>query len=328
MAMGDVVTFTETGTSTNIITVACTSGSCGMFNLESGSFSLASTSAEGVYAYADTDNNPNNGVSDIYAALISRSTFAASENPSADYPSSIVVEGFPAAGDHRDFMDGLRASTVTRADIENPSNYDAPVANGNQALSTIPFADLVVPVEFMSFTAKSSPQKSVMLDWATATELNNRGFEIEHSTDGKDWKMLDFEPGKGDSELMVSYQYEHKTPRNGVNYYRLKQVDYDGTFEYSNIAIAQIGSKTQTISISPNPVQNEIRLTWDWQSNSDLDLWADIYDLYGRRVQQYNLQAKTQQATVLLSDLPAGTYIIQLASDAGVYGEPVRFVKQ
>lgn len=325
MTMGNVVTFTETGTSTNVLAVACTSGSCGTYNLESGSISLASTTAEGVYAYEDTDNNPNNGVSDIYAALISRSTFPASDNPSTDYPTAIVVEGFPAAGDHRDFMDGLRSGTVTRADLENTSNYDAPISNGNQALSTVPFADLVVPVEFISFTAKSSPEQSVMLDWSTATELNNRGFEIEHSLDGKNWRMLDFEPGNGTTDLMATYQYEHKTPNTGTNYYRLKQIDFDGVFAYSTIVSLQI-SKGQDgqIAVAPNPFQDRINLQWGDIDNTTGTLTANVYNLQGQLV--YSERLLEGQQDVSLSELAPGAYMLQISSDDDFW-QPVRIVK-
>ncbi|MEL7425639.1 MAG: hypothetical protein AAFN81_21790, partial [Bacteroidota bacterium] len=163
MAMGDVVTFTETGTSTNVLTVACTSGSCGTFNLESGSISLASTSAEGVYAYSDTDNNPNNGVTEVYAALISRGAFPASDDPSTDYPNSIVIDGFPAAGDHRQYTVASRSGSVTLADLADPSNYDAPIANGNTALSTAPFTSLVtsMPINCPTIGAVSPAPSSV-----------------------------------------------------------------------------------------------------------------------------------------------------------------------
>ena len=145
MAQGDVVTMTETGGSTNIFGVACTSGDCGTANVISGTISLASTSSEYVYAYSDTDTDPSNGITEIYSAIVSRLTFALmDENPSADFPDAIIVDGFPEEGDHREFLDANRGSLVTKADLEDPTNYDMPEVIGNQALSTTPFADINV----------------------------------------------------------------------------------------------------------------------------------------------------------------------------------------
>jgi hypothetical protein len=156
-AIGDVITFEETGTSTNVLMVACNS-TCGTFlNDSGGSISLASDTAEGLYAYTDSDNDPTNGITTIHAVLLSGGNLTADENPSADFPDAIVVDGFSLLGDHRQYTVALRSEAVTKADLENPANYDAPTTNGNVVLSTVPFTNIVL-TEPLTATATASPE--------------------------------------------------------------------------------------------------------------------------------------------------------------------------
>lgn len=153
---GDVITFTETGTSTNILTVACNS-TCGTFlNDSGGSISLASTSEEGVYAYFDNDNDPSNGITTIHAVLFSKGFIPADEDPSGDFPDAVVVHGFSLMGDHREFTVGLRSGSVTLADIEDPANYTVTTTEGNMPLSTAPFTNLVTAELSVSVNATVS----------------------------------------------------------------------------------------------------------------------------------------------------------------------------
>ena len=142
---GDVITFEETGTSTNVLTVNCNSGNCGTFlNDSGGSISLASSTAEHVYAYDDNDNDPTNGVTNVYAVLYSQGNMLADEDPSGDYPDAVVVDGFSLNGDHREFMVSLRSGPVTLADLENPANYIVSTTSGNMTLSTVPFTNISI----------------------------------------------------------------------------------------------------------------------------------------------------------------------------------------
>ncbi len=91
-----------------------------------------------------------------------------------------------------------------------------------------------VPVELTSFTASSNGEE-VTLNWSTATELNNQGFEIERSEDNVSFNKIGFVPGFGTTTEPKSYNYSDQPASSGTFYYRLKQVDYDGSFEYSEV---------------------------------------------------------------------------------------------
>lgn len=95
--------------------------------------------------------------------------------------------------------------------------------------------DQIVPVEFVTFTSETDGNK-INLRWTTATELNNRGFEIERKFEGEDWELISFISGRGTTTEPVNYNYEDSFTElnySGVVSYRLKQYDFDGTYSYS-----------------------------------------------------------------------------------------------
>jgi hypothetical protein len=94
------------------------------------------------------------------------------------------------------------------------------------------------------------------LQWQTASETNNQGFEVEHSLDNRTWKTLGFVSGEGTTYEKQTYSFLHQKPGRGVNYYRLKQMDYDGVFEYSDVVSVQLAVDSKQLVVAPNPVQN------------------------------------------------------------------------
>ncbi len=91
-----------------------------------------------------------------------------------------------------------------------------------------------MPVELISFTAIAEKDK-VLLQWRTETEVNNYGFDVERSVDGNYWDKIAFIQGYGNSNAPKNYSFSDNYPPFGKIYYRLKQVDNDGKFEYSNL---------------------------------------------------------------------------------------------
>jgi len=85
-----------------------------------------------------------------------------------------------------------------------------------------------LPIELIYFHAYQVGEE-VQLKWSTASEINNRGFEILRSENGIDWEALDFVNGVGNSTATNFYQYTDRFPKKGINYYRLKQIDFDGS---------------------------------------------------------------------------------------------------
>ena len=120
----------------------------------------------------------------------------------------------------------------------------------------------VLPVELTFFNAQNKGEYN-FLSWQTASESNNEGFNVEHSLDGLKWQDLDFVEGNGTSFVLNNYEYIHERPTMGINYYRLKQTDFDGAFEYSKVIAIEFGSSDRSIQVFPNPSNRNINIQID-----------------------------------------------------------------
>jgi hypothetical protein len=171
----------------------------------------------------------------------------------------------------------------------------------------------VLPIELTHFDAKIK-QKSVFLNWKTASEKDNEVFNIEHSTNGKDYQTIGQVKGKGTSDIAHSYSFEHTTPSVSTNYYRLKQVDYNGTSNYSAIKSVIMGKSGLTLqSTLVNDVLGVV-------TSDETSTPLSIFNTTGQEVFTTKVQG-TQQLTI--SSLPNGLYIVRTTS-----GDVAQFVKQ
>lgn len=102
---------------------------------------------------------------------------------------------------------------------------------------------IALPIELISFEAKMNNNKQVDIFWATASELNNDFFTIERSADGVNWEIVTTAAGAGNSIYRIDYAAYDSRPLSGISYYRLKQTDFDGAFEYSNIVSVFYGNE-------------------------------------------------------------------------------------
>ena len=147
----------------------------------------------------------------------------------------------------------------------------------------------VVPVELVSFSALSAANKKVELKWATATEVNNAGFEIERSLDlpavgNLQWTKIGYVKGNGTTTERKSYLYTDENVSYGKYYYRLKQIDFDGSFKYSSIVNINISSPAsfKLNQNYPNPFNpvTVIGFSIPYRSNVKLS----VYNLLGQLV--------------------------------------------
>jgi hypothetical protein len=177
--------------------------------------------------------------------------------------------------------------------------------------------DAILSVELVRFTGEENDRESE-LNWETASELDNDYFVVEHSTNGSDFSMLERVEGAGTSTVANNYKYVHKNPESGDNFYRLKQVDFNGAFEYSNIVLIQIGAYQASASIYPNPAHDVLTFEGDAAT-------LTFYDIYGKQVMQ---QTTTEEFYSLdVSKLKVGVYMIEVSNAAN---EKVfkRFIKK
>lgn len=139
-----------------------------------------------------------------------------------------------------------------------------------------------LPVELISFVGKEVAN-GIELRWKTASEINNSGFEIERSDDGEEWELLGFVRGEGTTSLFQNYTYTDRRPLQGYNYYRLKQIDFDGRFEYSEaLAIARESDNGSSVEIYPNPSNGLFTLRISNPSQESVSI--KLYDNTGRLI--------------------------------------------
>ncbi len=175
-----------------------------------------------------------------------------------------------------------------------------------------------LPVSLLSFNAALDNSSKVTLDWVTTAEINASHFVVQRSTDGNDFddEAVIF---TDDQNSYVKKQYDYADNISSVNsslvYYRLKMVDKDGKFMYSEVAVIRLANQQgqMTMLTYPNPAVNQVRVTIpsDWQNKT---IAYSIYNLNGSLIKQKVDSNAGQTETFNIADLPLGLYIIKAAN--------------
>jgi len=140
----------------------------------------------------------------------------------------------------------------------------------------------------------------IKITWSVATQINNDKYIIEHGTEGRNFASIGEIAGDGTSNIIKNYEYIHTSPSIGMNYYRIKQVDYDGKYSYSDIASVRYDGSGET-NIFPNPATSNVTITTSEPAS------IQIFDVYGRVLSKQEIQKG--QNTINLGELPSGMLI-------------------
>lgn len=188
-------------------------------------------------------------------------------------------------------------------------------------------AAIMLPVELTSFTANAK-NCEVKLSWQTATEINNAYFEIQRSRDGHTFETIEKMTGAGTTETVQNYQFMDKKPMAN-NYYRLKQVDIDGQFDYSTIEIVRTNDchGTGTVNVYPNPVADHLTIEMTTTQVGKGQIL--IYNYAGKEILNFSADLENGLNTIPLAttNLQSGIYFVQIMND-GQVSELVKFVKR
>jgi 1,4-alpha-glucan branching enzyme len=175
--------------------------------------------------------------------------------------------------------------------------------------------DVVLPVTWLSFTAQKNGVHSVLLNWSTQNEINNNYFEVERSNDGISFtKIGSVNAITGNGEL--HYVFTDNIPLNGFNYYRIKQVDKEGNYQYSSTQRISLNDIIKRWNLYPNPAKNNTSL---YALNNYKNAAISVSDLNGRiiyRTAINNIKAN-QQITIPLQQLSKGIYVIKITTEQG-----------
>lgn len=174
----------------------------------------------------------------------------------------------------------------------------------------------ILNVELSKFAAV--PQSnSVLLSWATASETNNSHFDVERSADARTWSKIGEVKGNGSKNAESQYTLVDAQPLAGVNYYRLKQVDTDGKFEYHKIISVLMSGKGSKVTIAPNPAVERLQILGITEGGE-----ASIFNVSGQL-----LMTVKNTTTLEIGNLPQGVYLLRYIGNNGETSLS-RFVKQ
>ena len=234
-----------------------------------------------------------------------------------EYGNTItIIWDFPPfiTGVLKDLIDGTIIN-VSMADsgsytVSNPYVY-------NQLRMIIDF-DNAVPVELISFTASVlQNEKAVQLNWSTATETNNSHFEVERKFKNQEWEKIGEVGGAGTTIVPQTYSFKDDfsfKSYEGKILYRLKQVDFDGSYEYSKIVSVDVNFTPTNYSISqnyPNPFNPNTKISYSISKGEGNFVTIKIYDLLGKEI-----------STLVNNFKPAGNYQTEFDASAfpsGIY---------
>ena len=209
-------------------------------------------------------------------------------------------------------------ASLTTDNIERATFTSGGGADQNNNFGAWGGSIAALPVEWLSFTGTQTPL-GVQLNWSTAMEENNSHFEIQRTQNGDDWETIGEVTGIGFTDEISEYQHLDKNPLPGVNYYRLRQIDFDGHYDYSRVILVEVqgGSSTFKLTLSPNPASEKV--TAIWNKNTTITT-VSVLDMSGKTV--YTSEGLNgYQTEIDLNALNNGLYFIRVQSDESLTTE-------
>ncbi|NLR93310.1 T9SS type A sorting domain-containing protein [Flammeovirga agarivorans] len=173
-----------------------------------------------------------------------------------------------------------------------------------------PLEQMDLPIELADFEVVKQENRAI-IKWITLTEINNDYFILERSKEGKNWQEIMRIDGQGNSSISQKYEVEDTSPIRGQSFYRLRNVDFDGTIHYSDIR-SFINDTLDDFELLayPNPFIDEFTLVLDEAYHSKIEMYA----IDGKRINFDVLQSDDRKIKLSLPELRKGVYLIKVAS--------------
>jgi len=195
---------------------------------------------------------------------------------------------------------------------QGPTTSNSALIDGIRIGTT--WLNTVLPVNLVDFTAKLLNKNVVQLNWSTASEINNNYFEIENSVDNVNWTTIGKVKGNGNTNSVHNYQFSDNISNiqllSSNIYYRIKQFDFDGKFQYSKIVSVDLKKTLKNdINIYPNPFTNNLTV------NSSTPVTASIYNIEGRLILQKEISGNENINT---ENLLKGIYFVEIKTESDV----------
>lgn len=173
-----------------------------------------------------------------------------------------------------------------------------------------------LPITLISFDTETGDNGTVHITWATAAEINNEYFELQRSEDGIKFETVQVLEGAGNSSIRLDYNTTDVPPMNTIVYYRLNQVDYDGTNTYSDLIAIKVNQFEFGFDVAPNPTKGQFTIRMDNATAEELNI--TIYNTLGQIVKIDNAVTEpglpVKLDVSLNSDLPSGSYFVNVTA--------------
>lgn len=200
--------------------------------------------------------------------------------------------------------------------VEDPDNHQKCAFDTNNL-------GLALPVNLTHLSAILSGKNLVDISWSTASEYKNLGWEVLRSKDGVNWEVLGMVYGKGSSSSKMSYSYVDKMPL-AVNYYKLKQIDFNGEYEYTKIVSVLLNNLSISKAvIYPNPAGDNVFIDPGYK---DVQTNYVLYNASGQLISSIKSMAG-ETIKLSLASLPVGVYVIRITHENGEVINRQKFIK-
>ena len=209
------------------------------------------------------------------------------------------------------------------------NDFFGATANDEMYFDDYRFADTPVPVELTSFTGITN-NGAVELSWTTASETNNQMFEIQRQSSGSEFTTIGFVNGHGTTTETQEYNYVDRTVSTGIYSYRLKQIDFDGTYEYSDVVEVDVQAPLEFALDQnyPNPFNPSTSIQYSIPETGNVRL--AVFNLIGEEVAVLvngTVQAGHYEVSFNASSLPSGVYLYKLQSANSVEVKKMMLLK-
>lgn len=203
----------------------------------------------------------------------------------------------------------LWGTTWTSSDL-NANNFGVAISANLSGENVMPNANIdhiritiyyssILPVELLYFNAECASENEVIINWATASEINNDYFLVEKSINGINFEMIDSVKGAGTNNQLLEYSVKDLKPSSDINYYRLNQIDFNGEHKYSNIVEASCLTINDEFISYPNPTSESITVKGNGR--------VSVYNVLGENIYESDVN---EAMSLDLSKHPKGTYNI------------------
>lgn len=280
---------------------------------------LSPSTGLGYITWSDPEDGANKGsfVIQSITAMHNNVLFYDSNNNNIAETSEIIT-GYKVIANFNDAKLKIKFTATGTYSAGFSFGYIDAAGKSNPTASTytVNWTGGALPVTLEYFTAEKADAHSSLLQWATGTEIDNDHFDIERSSDALSWEKIGEKKGAGTTSEQQLYSYTDEAPLNGVNYYRLKQVDVDGHFVYTDIqqvSFDGLGS-ANTMTMYPNPAVASTPLTIELSNSSSVISNVTITNSIGQIVYS-DISSSSNVLHLSGLNLHAGVYAVSVSTE-------------